>query len=133
MKGKAEFKIASWNETSFSEVQEGGKLTRASIAKSYTGEIEGEGVLEYLIMYHSDGSAGFYGLERVSGRIGNRTGSFIVQHSGNFENGTMKQKSIVVAGSGTGELKGLRGVSTLSAGHQQEYPFTFEYEFEQSA
>jgi hypothetical protein len=45
MKGQAEFKIANWNETPFSEVEEGGKLTRARVKKSYTGEIEGEGIL----------------------------------------------------------------------------------------
>lgn len=130
MKGNSEFKITSWNETPFSEVQEGGKLTRASITKSYAGEIEGEGVLEYLMTYFMDGSAEFYGLERVTGQIGNRSGSFIFQHTGSFKNGKMNQKSIVVAGSGTNELKGLRGENTLSAGHQQEYPFTFQYEFE---
>ncbi len=130
MKGQAEFKIEKWNETPFSEVEKGGKLTRASVVKSYTGEIAGEGILEYLMAYHSDGSADFYGIERVSGRIGNRSGSFIVQHSGKFEDGKMKQKSVIVAGSGTGELTGLRGESALNAGHQQEYPFTFDYEFE---
>ena len=130
MKGQAEFKIANWNETEFSEAGEGGKLTRASVVKSYTGEIEGEGILEYLMTYHSDGSADFYGLERVSGRIGNRSGSFILQHGGRLEGGEMKQKSVIVAGSGTGELAGLQGESTLSAGHQQAYRFTLDYEFE---
>lgn len=129
MKGQAEFRISSWNETPFSEVEEGGKLSRASVVKSYSGDIEGEGVLEYLMSYRADGSAEFYGLERVTGKIGDRAGSFIVQHSGNFENGTMNQTSLVVAGSGTGELDGLQGESRLSAGHQAAYPFTFEYEF----
>ena len=129
MNGKSEFKITSWNETPFSEVQDGGKLTRASVTKSYSGEIQGEGVLEYLMTYHADGSAEFHGLERVTGKIANRSGSFIFQHTGSFENGKMNQQSIVVAGSGTSELKGLRGETALNAGHQQEYPFTFNYEF----
>ena len=130
MTGNAVFKIASWNETPYSEVQEGGKLTRASVTKSYTSDIQGEGVLEYLLTYFADGSAQFIGLERVTGQLGGRTGSFIFEHTGSFKNGNMNQKSIIVANSGTGELTGLSGESTLDAGHQQEYPFTFEYKFE---
>jgi hypothetical protein len=130
MEGQAEFKIEDWKEAPFSEVEQGGKLTRASVRKSYTGEIEGEGVLEYLMSYKPDGSAEFVGLERVSGRIGDHPGSFVLQHSGKFENGAMTQKSVVVAGSGTATLADLRGECSLSAGHQQAYPFVFEYEFE---
>lgn len=33
------FEIKGWDETPYSEVEEGGKLTRASISKSFTGDI----------------------------------------------------------------------------------------------
>lgn len=129
MQGTAIFKITSWQEHPFAEMEDGAKLTRASIGKSYSGEIVGEGILEYLMVQHADGSARFMGYEQVSGRVGDRQGGFVFQHSGVYENGEMRQDSIVMSGTATGELAGLQGKGSISAGHQQEYPMVFEYEF----
>lgn len=128
MEGKTTFAIESWDESTFSEVQEGGKLTRASVEKTYTGDIEGVGHLEYLMVYHLDGSADFFGLERVEGTVGGLTGTFVVEHEGRFAGGGMQQSSVIVEDSGTGELSRLRGEWFLEASHQEEYPFTFSYE-----
>src|SRR5438874_11684434 len=73
---KARFAIKSWDEKAYSEGQDLPKLTRASVTKTFTGDIEGEGQVEYLMMYRSDGSATFVGLERVTGRIGAKSGTF---------------------------------------------------------
>jgi hypothetical protein len=56
----ARFAIKTWNEQPYSE---------------------GEGQVEYLMMYRSDGSATFVGLERVVGRIGGKTGAFVLQRT----------------------------------------------------
>jgi hypothetical protein len=72
----ARFAIKNWDEQSYSEGQDLPELTRASVTKTFTGDIEGEGQVEYLMMYRSDGSATFVGLERVVGRIGAKTGTF---------------------------------------------------------
>ena len=66
----ARFAIKAWNETAYSENEGQPKLTRASVTKTYSGDIEGEAQVEYLMMYRGDGSASFVGLERVVGRIG---------------------------------------------------------------
>jgi len=126
MKGEAAYVIDRWEESTFSEVEGGGKLTRVSARKSYTGELEGQGELEYLMVYDEDGSAEFSGLERITGRVKDSEGSFVVRHTGSFVGGKMEQMSRVVPGSGTGDLSGLRGEWVQSAGHQQEYPFEFE-------
>jgi hypothetical protein len=65
----ARFAIKSWDEKPYSESQDQPRLTRASVTKTYTGDIEGDGQVEYLMMYRADGSAAFVGLERVVGRI----------------------------------------------------------------
>lgn len=130
MEAQASFKIINWDEQPFSEIDEAGKLTHVSVVKSYSGQVEGEGKLEYLMTYHKNGSADFYGVERVIGEIEGQSGSFVLHHTGTFKKGTMNQKSIVVEGSATGELEGLQGEIILSAEHQQEYPFTFNYYFQ---
>jgi hypothetical protein len=124
----ARFAIRTWDEKPYSEGQGLPKLTRASVAKTFTGDLEGEGQVEYLMMYRSDGSATFVGLERVVGRIDGKTGSFVLQRTGVFEGGLAKETYSVVPGSATGELLGLRGDGTTAVGHGMEHPFTLIYE-----
>src|SRR2546423_15713321 len=87
---KATFSIKSWDEKTYNEIEGAPKLTRASVTKSYQGDIEGEGRVEYLMMYRTAGSASFMGLERVTGSIGGRSGSFGLQDNGTLEGGVAK-------------------------------------------
>ena len=124
----ARFAIRSWEEKPYSEAQDLPRLTRATVMKTFTGDVEGEGQVEYLMMYRRDGSAAFVGLERVVGRIGGKTGTFVLQRIGVFENGQAKESYSVVPGSGTGELQGLRGDGRSAVGHGMEHPFSLSYE-----
>lgn len=123
------FAIKNWDEKPYSEGPDLPKLTRAAVAKTFTGDIEGEGQVEYLMMYSSDGSAAFVGLERVVGRLAGKAGSFVLQRTGTFENGVAKESYVVVPGSGTGELRSLRGQGESAVGHGLEHPLTLTYEF----
>ena len=123
----AQFVIKSWDEKPYSEAQELPKMTRAAVTKTFTGDIEGEGKVEYLMMYRSDGSATFVGLERVVGRIAGKAGTFVLQRSGMFEGGVAKESYSVIPGSGTGELLGLSGDGTSAVGHGTEHPITLSY------
>jgi hypothetical protein len=127
---KATFGLESWDEKTYSEIEGAAKLTRVSATKSYKGDIEGEGKLEYLMMYRTAGSASFIGLERVTGSVGGRSGSFVLQHSGTFEGGVAKVILSVVPGSGTGDLRGMSGEGGFSVGHQPPYAMTLDYGFE---
>jgi hypothetical protein len=127
---KGTFQLKDWGEKSFNEMNGMPKLTRASVIKSYQGDITGEGKLEYLMMYRDDGSASFVGLERVVGSVGGRSGSFVFQHTGTFKRGVATVALIVVPGSGTGDLHGLRGEGGFAVGHQGPYSITLDYDFE---
>jgi hypothetical protein len=124
----ARFAIKTWDEKPYSEGQDRPKLTRASVTKTYTGDIEGEGEVEYLMMYRSDGSATFVGLERVVGRVDGKTGTFVLQRTGIFESGQAKESYSVIPGSASGDLQGLRGDGSSAVGHGLEHPFTLSYE-----
>lgn len=126
----ARFAIKGWDEKPYSEAQGLPKLTRATVTKTFSGDIEGESQVDYLMMYRSDGSASFVGLERVVGRLNGKSGSFVLQRIGTFEGGQAKESYSVVSGSGTGELRTLRGEGTSSVGHGSEHPFTLTYELE---
>ena len=122
------FTINSWDEKPYSEGQNLPRLTRASVTKAFTGDITGEGHVEYLMMYRSDGSATFVGLERVVGHLAGKAGSFVLQRTGVFENGAAKESYVVIPGSGTGDLRDLRGEGTSAVGHGTEHPLTLKYE-----
>lgn len=125
------FAIKSWDEKPYDEGADLPKLARASVVKTFTGEIEGEGRVEYLMMYRSDGSATFVGLERFTGRLGDRRGSFVLQRTGVFEGGQAKESYVVVPDSATGDLVGLAGDGTSAVGHGMEHPFALSYELGQ--
>ena len=125
---KARFAIKSWDEKPYSEGDGLPKLTRASVAKTFTGDIEGESHVEYLMVYRSDGTATFVGVERVTGRIGDKQGTFVLERTGVFEDGVAKESYTVVPGSATGDLRGLSGDGTTAVGHGMEHPFELSYE-----
>ena len=126
----ARFSIKSWDEKPYNEGAGLPKMTRASVAKTFTGDLTGEGQVEYLMMYREDGSATFVALERIVGQLAGKTGSFVLKRTGAFEDGVAKESYLVIRGSGTGELKGLRGEGETAVGHGMEHPMTLHYEFD---
>jgi len=129
-RANATFTIKNWDEKPYDEQDGLQKMTRASVTNEYKGDIDGTGTLEYLMVYAEDGSATYVGLERIIGRLGDRSGSFVLQNSGGFENGVAHVKWQVVPGSGMGELRGLRGEGGYDAGHEEPHPVTLDYSLE---
>lgn len=126
----ATFKIVAWDEKPYEDLPGGGKLTHASVITSLQGDIEGEGRVEYVMTYREDGSASYVGFERVIGRLGGRSGSFVLQQIGTFQGGMATSTFIVVPHSGTGELRGLRGKGSFATGHEEPHTMALDYDFE---
>jgi hypothetical protein len=124
----ATFTIDSWDEKPYSEGPDQPKMTRVSVVKTFSGDIAGEGRVEYVMVYRADGSASFVGLERFVGKLAGKNGSFVLQRTGSFESGVAKEAYSVVSGSGTGELQGLRGDGQTALGHEKEYGFALNYD-----
>ncbi|WP_229421822.1 DUF3224 domain-containing protein [Massilia aquatica] len=88
---------------------------RMALDKRYAGELaaSGEGTMLTAV---SDvkGSAAYVAIERVSGTLAGRTGSFVLQHAGTMRGGTSQATITIVPDSGTGELSGISGSLALS-------------------
>ncbi len=123
------FTVKSWDEKPYDEPEGQPKLTRAEVVFTYHGNLEAEGHVIYLMCYSSNGIAYYTGQERVTGRLGERTGSFVLQHVGTFEDGVAQATVTVVPGSATGELSGLIGSGRSVAGHEPPAEFTLDYDF----
>lgn len=124
------FGFTSWDEAPWDESDDALKLTRAEVANEFHGDIEGTSSLVYLTAYLPDGTASFTGQERVTGRIGDREGSFILMHAGSYASSRVTATTTVIPGSGTGDLAGLTGHGSYIATDVQPTPFTLEYTFE---
>jgi uncharacterized protein DUF3224 len=125
------FKVESWQEEPYVEVEDGGKLTRASVKQAFDGDIEGAGEVEWLMCYRSDQTADFVGLQRIVGRLRDRSGSFVLQSNGIFDGKEAKGALAVVSGSGTGDLRGVKGQGQFSAPLGGPDPsFSLDLEFE---
>src|SRR6266436_9158564 len=89
-------------------------LARMSIDKQFHGDLEGSSQGEMLSAGTSvKGSAGYVAIERVSGTLKGRKGSFVLQHSGTLTRGTPTLTVSVVPDSGTDRLEGLTGTMTI--------------------
>ena len=86
------------------------------------------------MVYRPDNSGSFVGLERVSGRVGGRSGSFVLQHTGTFDKTDVNGTFFVVPQSGTGELVNLHGEGSISlSGHAERYPMVFNFNWIEAA
>jgi len=105
-------------------------LGRMSIDKQFHGDLEATGIGQMLsIGTEVPGSAGYVAMERVSGTLRGRHGSFALQHSGTMDRGQPRLSVSVVPDSGTGELKGLSGTfAILIEGGQHLYEFDYAFQ-----
>jgi hypothetical protein len=107
---------------------ESANLGRMSIDKQFSGDLEATSKGEMLsAMTDVKGSAGYVALERVSGTLHGRSGTFVLQHNATMTRGVPELNIIVVPDSGTGQLVGLAGKMTIKieAGkHFYEFDYT---------
>jgi hypothetical protein len=107
---------------------EGSTLARMSIDKKYHGDLEGTAKGTMLTAATDvKGSAGYVAVERVTGTLNGKTGSFVLQHSGTLTRGAPVQNIFVVPDSGTGELAGITGkflVIIADGKHSYELDYT---------
>lgn len=107
---------------------DGVSLGRMTLAKQFTGDIVGTSSGQMLTAQTpTKGSAGYVAMERVSGTLDGKRGSFVLQHSGTMNDGQQTLSISVVPGSGTGSLTGIEGVLTLEVvdgNHNYELEYT---------
>jgi hypothetical protein len=123
-----QFTVKSWDEKPYDEFGEGSKLARARVTQSFSGDIEGEGFVEYLMVYANEAFAHFVGVQRIVGRVGGRSGSFVLQLSGVFDGSKAQATWTVVPGAATGDLRRIRGEGSFSAPLGETASLILDYE-----
>jgi hypothetical protein len=100
--------VTSIEPTPYDEMS-AGTIAEVRVTEEFSGDLRGTGTVRFLMLTLANGSATFVGLERFVGEIAGRTGSFVFRNTGTLRDGQVEAEWIVVAGSATGELDGLRG------------------------
>jgi hypothetical protein len=122
------FKVSSWDENTYQDLDGGAKLTRARVTFGFSGDLEAEGGWEALMCYRDDGTADFTGLQHTVGTLGGREGSFVLRADGTFADGKASTNWQVITGSATGELRGLSGSGSAVSTSWPGGTFEFDYE-----
>jgi Protein of unknown function (DUF3224)/3-demethylubiquinone-9 3-methyltransferase len=100
---------------------------RMSLSKRFEGDLVAVGQGEMLTaLTPVKGSAGYVAIERITGTLHGRAGSFVFQHSGTMNQGAQQLSIRVVPGSGTGGLAGIEGVFKLDIVEGKHF-YEFEY------
>jgi len=107
---------------------EAGKLLgRMSIVKEFSGGLQATSRGEMLTALTGvEGSAGYVAIERVTGTLSGKKGSFVLQHNGLMKHGTQQLTITVVPDSGTEELKGIEGKMDIKIEEAKHF-YVFEY------
>ena len=106
---------------------ESAALGRMSIDKQFHGDLEAASKGEMLsAMTEVKGSGGYVAIERVSGTLQGRSGSFVLQHSGTMTRSVPQLIVTVVPDSGTGQLAGLSGSMAIKISDGKHF-YEFEY------
>ena len=107
-------------------------LGRMSIDKQFHGDLEASSQGQMMsAMTAVKGSAGYVAMERVTGTLAGRTGSFVLQHSGTMDRGAPTLSVSVVPDSGTDELAGLTGTLAIIVA-DGKHSYDFEYSIPES-
>ncbi len=100
---------------------------RRSLSKRFEGDLSATGEGEMLTaMTPVKGSAGYVAIERVTGILHGKSGSFVFQHSGIMNRGAQQLSITVVPGSGTGQLAGIEGsfrIEVVDGRHLYEFDY----------
>ena len=103
-------------------------LGRHSLDKSYSGDLEGTSLGEMVSAGGSvQGSAGYVAMERVTGTLHGRAGTFVLQHSATMNRGVPNLVLTVVPDTGTDGLEGLSGSMRIIV-ENGEHHYEFDYE-----
>jgi len=103
-------------------------LARMTLDKQYHGDLEATGQGQMLTAGTAvKGSGAYVAIEKVTGTLKGRTGSFVLQHTGTMTQSVPQLTIIVVPDSGTGQLEGITGKMAITIAPGGKHSYDFEY------
>jgi hypothetical protein len=122
--------VHTYEPKAYESPAEGPVLNRIHVEERFNGDIEADGVTEFLQAAYADGTASFVGIERLTGTLDGREGTFLLQDAGTVQGSVVYGDWFVIPGSGTGGLAGLRGEGSFRANLGENAQVHLDYWFE---
>lgn len=108
--------------------QAGDGISRMLLDKQYHGDLEGTAKGQMLTGGISSNKSGAYvAIEKFTGTLHGRSGSFVLHHTGIMTRGTPDLTILVAPDSGTGQLAGITGKMTINIAADGKHSYDFEY------
>lgn len=123
------FTNTDWNERVYTDQQALPRLSTVEATNTFTGVISGEGVLRYTMIYLTEETGHFTGMQTITGSVANRIGTFTVREEGSWQGAHITSTMTVIEGSGTGDLAAITGTARYShdEGDGRSCAYSFEY------
>ena len=118
----ASFTLDKW-EPQAEDGAAGNQFARVSIAKTFTGAVEGTSTVEMLTA-SNETSRAYVAFERLDVSVDGRKGGFVLRH-GADETGLELR---ILTGSGSGELAGISGTAAIAIDEDGHHTFTLTYD-----
>jgi len=127
MHAKGAFDVKVVPQKADNPQEEKAAIGRMSLDKQFHGDLEAQSDGEMLsFMTEVKGSAGYVAMERVTGKLNGRSGTFVMQHNATMTRGTPQMNIVVVPDSGTGELAGISGTLIINIVEGKHF-YEFDY------
>jgi len=126
----ASFKNVASESSIFDTPTEGPPLSSIIHHREFEGDLTGKSEATIQACLVSSDRFGYVGTDRFSGTVKERAGTFVFQHGGIRESGRLRPFGFIVAGSGTGDLAGIRGDILISVNPEGTHSIQLDYEFE---
>ncbi|MFI5227262.1 MAG: DUF3224 domain-containing protein [Candidatus Limnocylindrales bacterium] len=120
------FEISIGGEDRYETLGEGA-LAHAWGEQRFSGDIVGDGAIHWLMAYTPDRTARYVGLQRISGTIDGRAGTIVIEATGAFDGTTSKGQWSIVTALATGDLAGVSGTGSFTAGPRSHGTYELRY------
>jgi len=130
------FSVDSWKDEPVADPAEAGATDPATrigwvqLSKSFQGDFEGHSTVDMLSVMVTDEPAGYVAIERVSGTLAGRSGSFVLQHTATADGEAKVLRIEVVPRTGSGDLFGLRGDFEIIRQDDGSHTYSFAYRWD---
>ncbi|WOH38330.1 DUF3224 domain-containing protein [Thalassotalea fonticola] len=127
------FQITQWNEECHLVFDEGGKQCCAQIKQTYSGDIEGDSSLKYLMNYRTESTACFVGFEVINATIDGKKGRIVLRHDGVFEQGVASSHFKIISENCSDDFKGIHGSGSFASAENGQANYQFELGFDDNS
>jgi len=121
------FDITAWEPQEYDD-HEGVKLTRTHVGKAFHGDLVGSSTAELLMAVAPSGSAIYVGVERISGTLQGRSGSFVLVHDASMAGDEQSLSLTIMRDSGTGDLQGIYGMANITIDADGGHTLILDYD-----